>query len=220
MEARGISHNNEDVVLIFNENDYDRVSGRVRLMNPFAGLQGVTFEELQAFSHKVIDGCDDAGAEEKNAIVAIINSAYQICQKYNLADFELYDLVLAFCQKNIEYVLDEDSEPINKTPEYFRFAAETLFDGQGDCDCKSVLAYRIFKALNVDVEFALVKSGSSEEYNHVAVVLRKTSSAMVPIPDTYLEYEPGKIFCETTGFGHAPGTVPADIDQSSIYFLK
>lgn len=220
LEARGISHNNEDVVLIFNENDYDRVSGRVRLMNPFAGLQGVTFEELQSFSHKVIDGCDGAAAEEKTAIVAIINSAYQICQKYNLADFELYDLVLAFCQKNIEYVLDEDSEPINKTPEYFRFAAETLFDGQGDCDCKSVLAYRIFKALNVDVEFALVKSGKSEEYNHVAIVLRKTSSAMVPIPDTYLEYEPGKIFCETTGFGHAPGAVPADIDQSSIYFLK
>lgn len=220
LDARGISHNNEEVVLVFNENEYDLTNGRVRLMNPFVSKQPATFEEIQEFSRKVIDGCDDSAAQEKNAIVAIINSAYQICQKYNLADFELYDLVLAFCQKNIEYILDEDSVAINKIPEYFRFAAETLFDGEGDCDCKSVLAYRIFKALNVDVEFALVKSGKSEEYNHVAIVLRKTSSAMVPIPDTYLEYEPGKIFCETTGFGHTPGTVPVDIDLSSIYFLK
>lgn len=220
LEARGISHNNEELVLVFNENDYDSAQGRVRLMNPFAGKPGVTEDELKAFSHQVIAGCDGTASEEKNAIVAIINSAYQICQKYSLADFELYDLVLAFCQKNINYVLDEDSAPINKTPEYFRFAAETLFDGEGDCDCKSVLAYRIFKALNVDVEFALVKAGNSTEYNHVAVVLRKTSSALVPIPNTYQEYEPGKIYCETTGFGHAPGTVPSDIDQSSISFLK
>ena len=220
LEARGISHNNEEVVLVFSENDYDLAQGRVRAMNPFAGKQGVTEEELKDFSHKVIDGCDGPVAEEKNAIVAVINSAYQICQKYNLADFELYDLVLAFCQKNINYVLDEDSEPICKTPEYFRFAAETLFDGEGDCDCKSVLAYRIFKALNVDVEFALVKAGGSKEYNHVAVVLRRTSSALVPIPSNYQEYESGKIYCETTGFGHKPGAIPADIDQSSIYFMK
>lgn len=221
LEARGISHSNEEVVLIFNENDYDLSQGRVRQLNPFAAQQITNSQDLIDFSRKVIDGCDGpATNEENNAIVAIINSAYQICQKYSLADFELYDLVLAFCQKNINYVLDEDSASINKIPEYFRFAAETLFDGEGDCDCKSVLAYRIFKALNVDVEFALVKSGSSKEYNHVAVVLLKTSSAIVPIPSTYMEYEPGKIYCETTGFGHTPGMVPADIDQSSIYFLK
>ena len=220
LEARGIAHNNEEVVLVFNENDYDSAQGRVRQMNPFAGKPSVDPQDLEDFSRKVIDGCDGPVAEEKNAIVAIINSAYQICQKYNLADFELYDLVLAFCQKNINYVLDEDSAPINKTPEYFRFAAETLFDGEGDCDCKSVLAYRIFKALNVDVDFAFVKAGGSKEYNHVGVVLRRTSSALVPIPSTYVEYEPGKIYCETTGFGLAPGTVPAEVDQNSIAFLK
>ena len=122
--------------------------------------------------------------------------------------------------KNIEYIIDEESESIMKTPEYFRFAAETLFDGEGDCDCKSVLAYRIFKALSVDVELAFVKTGKSKDYNHVAVVLRKSPSAVVPIPDTYKEYEPGMIFCETTGFGHVPGLVPDDVDQSTICFLK
>ena len=220
LEARGISHDNEEVVLTFTEGDYDIAQGRVRLMNPFAGSQVLTLEQLEDFSRRVLSGCDNASGEEKNAIVAIINSAYQICQKYSLADFELYDLVLAFCQKNIEYVIDEESESIMKTPEYFRFAAETLFDGEGDCDCKSVLAYRIFKALSVDVELAFVKTGKSKDYNHVAVVLRKSPSAVVPIPDTYKEYEPGMIFCETTGFGHVPGLVPDDVDQSTICFLK
>ena len=220
LEARGIKHNNEEVVLIFKESDYDPAQGRVRLANPFAGNQGLTTEEIKENSRVVLAGCDGPDNEEKNAIVAIINSAYQICQNYNLADFELYDLILAFCQQNIAYAPDKDCDSINKTKEYFRFAAETLYDGQGDCDCKSVLAYKIFKALNVDVEFALVKKNNSSEYTHVAIVLRKDSMAMVPIPSTYKQYAPGLIFCETTGSGYEPGDVPNDVDLSSIYFVK
>ncbi len=220
LEDRGISHNNEEVVLTFNESEYVSGQGRVRTVNPFAGNQGLTFEQLKDYAHKVLEGCDGPDNEEKNAIITIINSAYQICQRYNLADFELYELVLMFCQYNIEYTPDEDCDSIGKTKEYFRFAAETLFDGQGDCDCKAVLAFMIFKALNVDAELALVRNNNSNDYSHVAVVLHKDSTALVPISSTYHEYSAGLVFCETTAAGYKPGDIPSNTDIASIYLLK
>ena len=220
LDARGIKHNNEEVVLYFTKMDYDGDGSRVRAKNPFANTTDLTEEDLKKYSNEVLVGCDDANNEERNAIVAIINSAYQLCQKYNLADFELYDLLLKFCQYNIEYIEDEKSDSIGNAKEYFRYAAETLYDGQGDCDCKSILAYKIFQALNVNVELALMKTNKSDKYNHVALVLHKDSAAMVPIPNTYKEYSRGLVFCETTEFGHEIGDVPYEVDQSSIYFVK
>ncbi|MBQ4285591.1 MAG: V-type ATP synthase subunit D [Bacteroidales bacterium] len=69
----------------------------------------------------------------------------------------MFDLVLGFVQANVKYVDDAESEPIGKVEEYFRYASETLVDREGDCDCKSVLAYRLFEKLGVDVDLVTVK---------------------------------------------------------------
>ena len=219
LEAKGIqNHNNEEVVLSFTESEYD-LNGRVRASNPFFNDTPATLDELKQFAIEVLKGSNGPNNEESQAIVTIINSAYQLCQKYNLADFELYDLILHFCQENIVYALDEDCPEINNIKEYFRFPAETLFDGKGDCDCKSVLGYMIFKSLGVNADLAFVKANNSADYNHVALVLQQDSTSVVPVPKTYPQYTRGKVYCEFTGSNFTPGDVPTDVDVNSIMLV-
>lgn len=223
LEMKGIAHHNEQVTVRLYEEDFkdSQATGSVRNRNPF--LKGVTSnEEVINFARQVLDGSDENGNKvEETALIQIINSAYQICQRYNLADFELYGLILLFCQLNIRYIIDEESEAINKCSEYFRFPSETLYDGEGDCDCKSVLAYRIFDLLGVDVNFALLKVGDCDNLNHAAIVLKKNTTALVPLPPEFKEYAHNKgVYCEMTGKGYAPGELPAGIDTGSIMTIK
>lgn len=223
LETKGIAHHSEQVTVRLYEEDFkdSQTAGSVRNRNPF--LKGVTSnEEVINFARQVLDGSDENGNKvEETALIQIINSAYQICQRYNLADFELYGLILLFCQLNIRYIADEESEAINKCREYFRFPAETLYDGEGDCDCKSVLAYRIFDLLGVDVNFAILKIGDGDSLNHAAIVLKKNTTALVPLPPEFKEYSLNKgVYCEMTGEGYAPGDLPADADTSSIMTIK
>lgn len=219
LEAKGIAHANEEVVLTFNESDFDPSAGRVRRANPFAEGPVMSHDELKSKAKTVMKGSDGPENDERKALVAIVNSAYQICQRYSLADFELYDLILMFCQYNIEYRDDKECDTIGNVEEYFRFAAETLVDRKGDCDCKSILAYKIFEVLGVNVDLALVKSNSTE-YNHVGLVLHKDSTSVVPIPPSYHQYSRGLIYCETTGEAFAPGEVPPGIDIDTIQLIK
>ena len=223
LESRGIAHHQEQVTVRLYEEDFNDpdAAGSVRNRNPF--WKGVeSYEELVDFASQVLNGSDEnAGKVEETALTQIVNSAYQICQRYNLADFELYSLVLSFCQTNIRYMLDEESEPVGRTKEYFRFPSETLYDGEGDCDCKSVLAYRIFDLLGVDVNFAVLKVGDSDCWNHAGIVLKKNQGAIVPLPPEFKEYASGKgVYCELTGEGYVPGELPEGIDTDSIMTFK
>lgn len=223
LDRKGIKHQNEQVAVHLYEEDFvnPQDASSVRGKNPFKS--GVSTEqEMLDYARRVLKGSDESTEKtEDTALIQIINSAYLICQNYNLADFELYDLVLQFCQTNIKYVADADSEPIGKK-EYFRYPSETLYDCEGDCDCKSVLAYRIFELLGVDVNFALLRVGDDEPYlNHAAVLLKKSAGAIVPLPPSFKEYAPNKgVYCEPTGGGFAPGELPDGADAGSIITIK
>lgn len=223
LEQKGIKHQNEQVTVQLYEEDFQdaQLSGSVRNKNPFKdGIN--TSEERLNFARTVLKGSDEANNKtEESALVQIINSAYQICQNYNLADFELYELILLFCQTNIKYIPDDESEPIAKSKEYFRFPAETLYDREGDCDCKSVLAYRLYDILGVDVNFAMLSVGDSNSPNHAAIILKKTAGAIVSLPPTFKEYAPNKgVYCEPTSGGFAPGELPGGVDTDSIITIK
>lgn len=223
LELRGIAHHGEQVTIHLYEEDFKdcHISGSVRSRNPF--MKGVdSYEKLIDYACEVLNGSDkNTDKTEETALIQILNSAYQVCQRYNMADFELYDLILLFCQINIRYMIDEESIPINKQEEYFRFPSETLYDGEGDCDCKSVLAYRLFDLLGVDVNFAILKIGDSNHLNHAAIVLKKNVGAIVPLPPEFKEYIPSKgVYCELTGKGYAPGELPEGIDTDSIITIK
>ena len=105
--------------------------------------------------------------------------------------------------------------------EYFRYASETLVDREGDCDCKSVLAYRLFEKLGVDVDLVTVQSGGKGVYNHVAIVLKNKADASIKLPPEYKEFAPGQgVYCESTGHGFHPGDVPEDVDTQSLIVLS
>ena len=221
MALKGIKDCKEEIELSFAESDFNGVGSLVRKANPFRSSPIESEEDLSDRTKLVLAGAKTADGSEDTAIAKILNSAYQLCLQYGLADFELFDLVLGFVQANIKYVVDEESESIGKVEEYFRFASETLVDREGDCDCKSVLAYRLFEKLGVDVDLVTVKSGGKGMYNHVAIVLKNNANAPIKLPPEYAEFAPGQgVYCESTGHGFHPGDVPKDVDTKSLIVLS
>lgn len=221
MSLKGINNCKDEVELTFEETDFCDATAPVRAANPFRSGPVTSDEDLSARAKKVLAGVPTANGSEETALAKILNSAYQLCLQYGLADFEMFDLILGFVQANVSYVIDEDSEAIDKIREYFRFACETLYDREGDCDCKSVLAYRLFEKLGVDVDLVTVKTGDQGYYNHVAIVLKNNPAANIQLPPEYTEYAPGMgVYCESTGYGFKPGEVPKDVDTSSIFAIS
>ena len=221
MALKGIKDCKEEIELSFAESDFNGVTSLVRKANPFRSGPLQSEEDLSNRTKQVLAGVKTADGSEDTAIAKILNSAYQLCLQYGLADFEMFDLVLGFVQANVKYVVDEESESIGKVEEYFRFASETLVDREGDCDCKSVLAYRLFEKLGVDVDLVTVRSGDKGTYNHVAIVLKNKASALIQLPPEYAEFAPGQgVYCESTGHGFHPGDVPKDVDTKSLIVLS
>lgn len=207
--------------LSFTESDFNGVNSPVRQANPFRNGPITSDEDLVKRAKEVLAGAKTSDGCEETALATILNSAYQLTLQYGLADFEMYDLLLGFVQANVHYETDDKSESIGNVLEYFRYACETLYDKEGDCDCKSVLAYRLFKKLGVDVDLVEVASGETDHRNHVAVVLHSTPGAKVQLPPDYKEYAPGKgVYCESTGAGFHPGDVPKDIDKDTITVIS
>lgn len=207
--------------LSFTESDFNGVNSPVRQANPFRSGPVTSDEDLCQRAKAVLAGASTSDNCEETALATILNSAYQLTLQYGLADFEMYDLLLGFVQANVHYETDDKSESIGNVLEYFRFACETLYDKEGDCDCKSVLVYRLFKKLGVDVDLVEVASGETDHRNHVAVVLHSTPGAKVQLPPDYKEYAPGKgVYCEATGEGFHPGDVPKDIDKDTITVIS
>ena len=221
MALKGIKDCKEEIELSFAESDFKGVSSAVRKANPFRSGPVVSEEDLSNRARQVLSGAKTADGSEDTAIAKILNSAYQLCLQYGLADFEMFDIVLGFVQANVKYVVDEDSESIGNVEEYFRYASETLVDREGDCDCKSVLAYRLFEKLGVDVDLVTVQSGNKGVYNHVAIVLKNKADAAIQLPPEYKEFAPGQgVYCESTGHGFHPGDVPKDVDTQSLVVLS
>lgn len=221
MALKGIKDCKEEIELSFAESDFNGVTSLVRKANPFRSGPLQSEEDLSNRTKQVLAGVKTADGSEDTAIAKILNSAYQLCLQYGLADFEMFDLVLGFVQANVKYVVDEESESIGKVEEYFRFASETLVDREGDCDCKSVLAYRLFEKLGVDVDLVTVRSGDKGTYNHVAIVLKNKANALIQLPPEYAEFAPGQgVYCESTGHGFHPGDVPKDVDTKSLIVLS
>ena len=228
---KGITGNDktDSVTLQLPRSDYEGNDPRVRKRNPFYDPQLTDEGDREDFTMKVLDGADialkkdgETEVHEDKVLTQIVNSAFQICKRYNLADFEMFDLILLFCEMNIKYKVDEECESINNNEEYYRFASETLYDETGDCDCKAVLGYKLFELLGVKPDLVSVKTGGSANHNHAAIVLHNDPNAVIQLPPQYKEYEPGKgVYCEATSDGgFHPGDLPKDIDTSSMVFYN
>ncbi len=222
---------NEQVKVTLFEEDWTDPKQEARQTNPFYGeiAEGdMKWQEasidLKNSVLELLQGPALAGeTSEQDALSAIINSAVDIADKYNLADFEIPDLLLHFCQSSIQYVPDQDSIPIKKFNikindedhlEYIRFASESLFDKEGDCDCKSILAYKLLTMLGKEVKLIeLGKKGSSSP-SHAALLLKDESNRYEKCKN-YPEYS----YCEATGEGWEIGMFPEEMDEDSIRII-
>jgi len=75
-------------------------------------------------------------------------------QSKNLTELEKIQFIIDFVQEpNIKYCLDQDSRNVNYAVNYIRFPDETLYDMEGDADCKAFLATMIFVVLGYKVVF-------------------------------------------------------------------
>lgn len=219
---------NDSVSIMLPRSDFEGDNPRVRRLNLFFDPTLTDENDRERFTLNVLNGADNAlrnagqtDLYEDKALTQIVNSAYQVCKRHNLADFEMFDLILLFCQMNIEYKLDEECDSICNIREYYRFASETIYDRTGDCDCKAVLGYKLFQLLGVKPQFVMAKTGGNDNYNHAALVLRNDPDALIPLPPQYKEYAPGKgIYCEATSNGaFHPGDLPSDLDTTSLRFI-
>jgi len=220
--------NSDTIELQFYKEDFEDANPEIRKRNPFFGQTSSGTENwktavvnIEKSIKEVLKGSDSVvETSEKDALNTIINSASLMCNKYNLSDFELYELLLHFCQSEINYKKDEESTPINKAGEYVRFPAESLYDIEGDCDCKSALAYKLFDQLGVEVKFAIVniKDGTRR---HAGILIKK-DTGKVKLPPKFkvnIPKHPDFAYCEATGVGWEIGVLPPDIDIDSIQVI-
>ena len=126
--------------------------------------------------------------------------------KYNLPQYEMFNLVTNFCQYQINYKLDGESTKIGQDiQEYVRFPIESLFDQEGDCDCYAALAFKIFKNLNLgtdDVKYAVADVVGVGKH---AFLLVKQDGTLPLAPNIETLNVPGLsgkyAFCEATTRG-------------------
>ena len=224
LDEKNITHEKEEFEVVFAEPDFKDGSSPeyVRAKNPFLKNLPNSDKDYVDFASQVKPG--SGNKFETAAISQIIKSAEDLSAKYSLPDYEMYDLLLKFCQYNIKYIVDEESEPIFCRPEYFRFPGETLFDKEGDCDCKSVLAYNLFDMIGAQVELVTVCINSDDNpnhgLNHAAIIIK---DGKIPLPPQYNKEVFGKnvnpiegVFCEATSEGYDPGKYSPNMDKDTV----
>jgi hypothetical protein len=146
--------------------------------------------DLPNGTHAVVLGLappvDGAGVEEmKRLALQILRCA----RKERWTSYQLANRVLRFVQRNIRYARDEDStKGILGTAyvEYGRFPLETLHDGEGDCECSSLLcaallSYLGFRAALLFSQVPATPFGPSG--GHVAIALLADDDVRPPVAE-------------------------------------
>lgn len=132
----------------------------------------------------------------------------RLAEKYDLSEIDRLQLVLDFVQQTVAFVKDSDSKAISKPFVYVRFPDETLFDKEGDCNCKAFLAGSMYYLMGYDVLYA-----SSTKLGHTVIGLKLGSdflarNGLEMDDDNTLEYNSSKyVLCETTHAGFRIGQV-------------
>lgn len=140
-------------------------------------------------------------------IVQYIN---RLCSQRGISELDKLQFVLDFVQEpNIKYILDGESKELAGAIQYIRFPDETLFDGHGDCDCKSFLAATLYHLMGYSVLYLL-----SQKLQHAAICIEYDKRwgtnlhQQSNMKDVTVEVN-GQwyIFCETTSDGFRIGGI-------------
>lgn len=186
-----------NLTLYFTQKDVDDV----RYCNPFYGQRKDKSDKeyiLEMFNY--LKG-------HKTFLARVRYISYYIkkeIDKANLTPLDRIQFTLDFIQEpNIRFVQNSKCEEINFYEDYIRFPDETLFDKQGDCNSKSLLAAMLFHTMGYNVLYL-----ASRKYQHAAVGIeikqRDINEGWYGSPQKVEEItiqDDGKfyIYCETTG---------------------
>jgi len=119
---------------------------------------------------------------------------------------EQLNYILSFVQGAINYVTDNESETLKKAgieKEYCRFSRETLYDKEGDCDCKSELAAALFARLGLRVAYL-----TTNDHAFIGISAKSFPDLKQFLPEAFLEIKNEQFLCcETTATGWTIGKV-------------
>ena len=121
------------------------------------------------------------------------------CSRNNVGELDKLQFVLDFVQEpNLRYNYDHDCAEIQHSREYVRFPDETLYDRNGDCDCKAFLAATLFHLMGYNVLYLL-----SYKIGHAAICIeydQRWQALLQDSPkDVTTEVDGRKyVYCETT----------------------
>ena len=134
-------------------------------------------------------------------IAAYIN---KMAQKQDLTTLEKIQFTLDFVQEpNIRFMNNRDCKSINYYDDYIRFPDETLYDKEGDCNSKSLLAAMMFHVMGYNVLYM-----ASRKFQHAAIGIEVSLVSLMEGEYFSMDkiekltvQENGKryIYCETTG---------------------
>lgn len=186
---------------------YDEQINTLRISNPFMtyGYDSNTYESNVNSMFRYLAE-DDEASQNVTTIAEYIRSQVESAE---LPELDMVQFTLNFVQiPNIAYRLDEDCANIDFKKEYMRFPDETLYDKEGDCDCKSFLAANILHKLGYNVLFLL-----SQKLKHAGIAVECKEEWLETIgrdkmEDITLEHN-GRlyIYCESTGSGNRVGHI-------------
>ena len=181
--------------------------GNLRGMNPFSnyGYDSNTYEENVHNMFQILRNTP-ALNKETEAVATYIRRAID---KAGLPELDMAQFALNFAQTpNIVYRIDEECASIGFAKEYMRYPAETLFDKEGDCDCKSFLAANILHCLGYNVIFML-----SQKLKHAAFAVEckdewQDAIKSDNVDNVVMDYNGRRyIYCESTGEGNMIGRI-------------
>ncbi len=163
---------------------------------------------------------------DKNVVADIIETyctpndwkTYYIAYKieYNCIskdDEDVINAILSFCQdkgdpyKNIEYGSD-------KSDDFAKYPIETLVEGNGDCEDKSILFGSLVEALGYDAAIFV-----TTDHVYVGVHLDFTPIHNTQSSDWYIEINNDKYYtCKTTMGGWRIGDCPEELQGKTVYY--
>lgn len=134
--------------------------------------------------------------EQFSEVETVAYELANLARTMNLTEYEEIQNILSFVQE-IPYRTDMESiDKLNNQPlevkEYWRFPIETLYDVNGDCDCKAILAATLFRLMDFKVILLLL---SNPDIEYAAVAIKGA-----PDQFNFFEYKGEKYYlCEMMG---------------------
>ena len=177
----------------------------LREINPFMtyGYDDNTYDSNICSMAQMLNN-DSNLTQNVEAIAQYIKQSAAVAK---LSSLDTAQFALNFAQTpNIGYCIDEECESIGFKTEYMRFPDETLFDKEGDCDCKSFLLARIFHSMGYNTLYLL-----SKKLKHAALAIEfdpEWSQYIEVNNESFIDYNGRQyIYCESTGSGNKIGNI-------------